>query len=604
MTERYVLPDNFYTIGLGYKSPKETTVKRNCFNRVSAWGGLRAKLFRKPLFLFLLFFIPAWFLSAQQSFFIEPGTEIRSGQITRGYCLEYTQLPLTTGNITKLTHMIGNVTVLYTDGAVREQGFDELYRDNPPSITGFDSFQFIKLVFDPSIEKITVGDSGIILARTDSDLEFITNNAKTIIDARKTGASHTEAQSIAWQAEWEPVPFLDEERNTTMIDNRGRTGTPEGEETVTGFTDDASVTFRYPNGTYSNFDAVEPALTGGGTVFITHNHSDHLSKGGLEQALAEGLQGALYVPMFLRVGSMKNSAFNTLTALADSGKYDFDIQNLMCQLLPQGVKGITHITNSSIGGFFYSQYTLDNGTKDPVGIEIFRYLNPGSTNTDGAVYRVSYKGITWLIPGDFDDEKALKELFEQSEENMKKQAEIQEEIFQLEGESYAIPGYEELIDKIERHDKLVNRLDELKRRITLMGFPNSMALIRASLYANELVSLENELAGSPAFKEWDRIGKRIAELENEYLRLPVVKAYYLKWPHHAHIFKDGELYGKIKSAVDPFYIILQPYPTQKKGLETLKETLKGHSLEYLDSSEHPVEMWSFEHRSLPRYRAG
>jgi hypothetical protein len=567
---------------------------------IPRFGG--GKSLKTAILAFLLLLLPAFFLGAQQSFFVAPGTEIKNGQVVRGYCLEYTRPALTTGNIANLTRMIGSVTVTYKDGTEAKQSLADLFRDKPPSFTGFDSFEFLKMDFDPSIEKITVDDTGIIMARADADDEFIRKNAKTIMEARGAGMSHAEAQAVSWNAEWKPLAFLDKERKIMTLDNRGRTGTPAGEEAVTSFGDGASVLSLYPGGKQCAFDTIPPALIDGGTVFITHNHGDHLSAGELERVRKEGLQGALYVPMFLRGGSMENSAFNTLTALADSGEYEFDIQNLLCQLKARGVKDMTHILNNYIGGFLYSQYVFDTGTKDKALIELFRHLNPVDANTDSLIFRLNYKGITLLLPGDFDDERALKELFEASKKNMKKQLEIREEIAQLEEKLYAVPGYQELIDKLERHDTLVVRLRTLEQINRIL--PNSGSVIRHLSYFYDLASLEQELAGSPAFKEWDATGKRIAELENEYARLPVVRANYLKWPHHAHIFKDSGLYDEIKSAVDPFYIILQPHQTQQKGLEFLKETLKAHGFEYIDSSEHPVEMYSLNYRQPQRYRAG
>jgi hypothetical protein len=257
---------------------------------------------KKPVLVFLLFLIPALFLSAQQSFFIAPGTEIRSGEVTRGYCLERTQDPLTTENIKNLTNLIGNVVFTYTDDSKVEKSFAEFYRDSSLSFTGFDSASFIKMSFDPdpSIRQITVGDDGIIMARQDADITFIKNNVNTIMAARRVGASAWEAQNTSWQSEWKPVPVLDKERNVIVFDNRWLTGTKAGEEAFMEFTGGAGVNQRYHNGRYNSFDTVKFALTGEGIGFFTHIDDDHLSGRELEQAQKEGLQGALYVPMFLR----------------------------------------------------------------------------------------------------------------------------------------------------------------------------------------------------------------------------------------------------------------------------------------------------------------
>ncbi|MDR3355683.1 MAG: hypothetical protein LBO04_00635 [Spirochaetaceae bacterium] len=556
----------------------------------------------KAAVLALLLLLPTLFLGAQQSFFVAPGTEIKNGQVVRGYCLEYTRPSLTNDNVGNLTRMIGSVTVTYKDGTEVIQSFADLCRDKPPSFTGFNSYEFLKMDFDPSIEKITVDDAGIIMARADADDDFIMKNVRTVMEARRAGMSHAAAQYLSWEKEWKPIAFFDEKLNATVLDNRPRTGTAAGEEAVTRTGSDASVLITYPGGKQSAFDTVAPAINGRGSVFITHGHGDHMSAAELDRVLKEGLQGALYVPMFLRGESMKNSAFNTLTAIADSGEYGFDIQNLLCQLQARGVKDMTHILNSTIGDFLYSQYVFDTEAKDKALIEIFRYLNPVDANTDGSIFRLTYKGIRLLIPGDFDNERALKGLIEASNKNMERRLEIREEIARLEEKKYSVLGYQELADKIERRDALVQGLYILEgiNRV----FPGSGSLIRRLSYVYELNSLGEELSGDPAFNEWLETDKTIAALENEYERLPVLRSHYMKWPHHAHIFKDAGLYDEIKSAVDPFYILLQPHQTQKNNLDLLKETLKAHALEYIDSSEHPVEMYSLKHHQPPLYRVG
>jgi hypothetical protein len=530
---------------------------------------------------------------AQQSFFIEPGTEIRSGQITRGYCLERKQALLTNENIANLTNMIGNVTVTYKDGSVAEKSFAELYGgDRPLSVTGFDSASFIRMSFDPSIEKITVGGSGLIMARKDADAAFVANNAKIIMEARSRGASSWEAQNISWESEWKPEAVMDEKRNVMTVDNRGYTGTEAGEETLTVFDSKASASFLHSNGRNNSFDTVEPALTGDGTVFITHGDNDHLPLSELERAQTEGLRGSLYVPMFLRGGSMENRRFNALTGLADSGEYDFDIQNLLCRFLSRDVKGITHISNGYIAGFLYSQYEIDNGTEYPANIEIFRHLNPADTNADGAIFRYSYKGVTWLFPGDFDDETALVGLLEASEANVKKRAEIMEEILRLEGELYAIPGYDDFDRKLAEYYRLS------EENLRLIFSPDTVSPLKMRMNNFRLAALEGEI------NDYVRIAETLMELNARYDELPVLRAHYLKWPHHAHLFEDAELYGKIKSAVNPFYTIFQPHQTQRKNLDIFKALLKEYGLEYLDSSEHRVEMQTLEHRQPPAYRAG
>jgi hypothetical protein len=224
---------------------------------------------KRAVFALLLLLLPAWFPAAQQSFFIDPETEIRGGEIVRGYCLEGTQKTLTTANITNLTRVLGGATVTYKDGAKPALSFAELFRDNRPSITGFDTAEFIRMEFAPSIEKITAGNEGLILARTDADDDFIKNNAQTIMGARMAGATHAGAQDAAWRAEWKPVPVLDEKRGVMTVGNRERTGTPAGKEVVTSYGDDAGIGFQYPNGKRRDFDTVRTALTEGGTAFIT-----------------------------------------------------------------------------------------------------------------------------------------------------------------------------------------------------------------------------------------------------------------------------------------------------------------------------------------------
>jgi hypothetical protein len=209
----------------------------------------------------LLLLAPALSLSAQQSFFISPGQTIRNGDIVRGYCPERTQAPLTTENIENLTNLIGNVVITYNDNSEVEKSFAEFYRDCSLSFTGFNSASLIRMSFDPSIKHITVGGDGMIMARKDADVEFIKNNANTIMAARRVGASAWEAQNTSWQSEWKPVPVLDEERNVIVFDNRGYTRTKAGEKAFMEFAGGAEVNQRYHNGRYNSFDTLKFALT-------------------------------------------------------------------------------------------------------------------------------------------------------------------------------------------------------------------------------------------------------------------------------------------------------------------------------------------------------
>jgi hypothetical protein len=471
---------------------------------------------------------------AQQSFFIEPGTEIRSGQVTRGYCLEYTQPVLTPANIGNLTRITGQVIVTYKDGTVLPQTVADLLQNKLMGIFAYRSAQYVNITLHDSIEKISAGDDGIIMARQDADDTLLKANAAIITAARNSGMPHQAAQIAAWRNKI-PEDIRDEAAKTISINYRNYTMTPPGQEYSNRYDGTPSIILENAARQY-RFDGVKADSPEDKAImdFITHFDSDHIDFRELKALYDQGLRNPVFYPLPMRDKSMQNRAFKTMQEIVDTGDYRFDIQDYVCQLLPQDMEGMTPVINSVIGQFLYSKYQFGEMT-----IETYKHINPSNNNMDGLVYRVAHKNITRLIPGDFDNEKALLELLEQSETNMKKRAEIGEEIYRLEGEIYNAENL------YERNSKKTRR--------------------------NELVEARG--------------------------LLPVVEADILKWPHHAHIFRNRELGERLNAVVNPRYIMYQAHPLQEKDPlkpENFEAMIQGYDFKdkFVNTAEYKVNIIS------------
>jgi hypothetical protein len=85
--------------------------------------------------------------------------------------------------------------------------------------------------------------------------------------------------------------------------------------------------------------------------------------------------------------------------------------------------------SSAIGPLLYSRYEFEGLT-----VETFKYLKTKHENTDSLIYKITHNGVSHLLFGDFDDEKALTELLECSKTNEEKREAILGELCHAETE--------------------------------------------------------------------------------------------------------------------------------------------------------------------------
>jgi len=94
--------------------------------------------------------------------------------------------------------------------------------------------------------------------------------------------------------------------------------------------------------------------------------------------------------------------------------------------------------------------------------------------------------------------------------------------------------------------------------------------------------------------------QEIQKYEDEMMEIPLLKAEYVKWPHHAHRFqRNRDLINRMDEIINPVRYIIQPHYTQEKGItaENYEAWLKAEDLEYifwkcLNSAEKPLEIHS------------
>jgi hypothetical protein len=218
----------------------------------------------------------------------------------------------------------------------------------------------------------------------------------------------------------------------------------------------------------------------------------------------------LIAPYPLRSSSMTRT-FSLLATCAGLQDQGVKPPNLILDITPNGKPLNLNITR--FGDFNYSAYNVS----DDITVEMFRYHTPRDVNSDGLIYRVTHKSVSYLLPGDFDDPAGLEKILDISAANEKRRIEIMEEISAL-----------------------------------------TIGLIKARA--------ENRPAAD--------IQYRIDFLNGELSGLFILKADVMKWPHHAHKFPNNQyadnIIRKMNEVVEPYYIIWQPHYTQKGFTEYIQ----------------------------------
>ena len=118
--------------------------------------------------------------------------------------------------------------------------------------------------------------------------------------------------------------------------------------------------------------------------------------------------------------------------------------------------------------------------------------------------------------------------------------------------------------------------------------PDYKTQIMISVLKNRLLELENTM---------NSLKEKLAKDAKEIIFLPSLKADVVKWPHHAHIFREAnsrDVIIKLNEVVDPRYFIYQVHSAQ--DLDGFKAYIKDFEFEgkFINSGEKPVKFISLE----------
>ena len=241
---------------------------------------------------------------------------------------------------------------------------------------------------------------------------------------------------------------------------------------------------------------------------ISHYHTDHVTYSVVERCLLEGNYGRLIAP-YPYLDSSRERVFSLIAEKTGITGEDPDADSLKTQdpvldIAPDGIPGGRN-PSIVIGDFYYSSFMVNSD----ISVEVFKYQKPRNANTDGLIFRITHKNVSYLLFGDFDDPGGIENLLDISAANERRSIEIQDEISDL---------TTQLSDTFEGDEDTKN----LEERIE---------------------ALNGELSG-----------------------LVILKADIIKWPHHAHKFPNNErtngILREMNEVIEPFYIIWQRYPTQ------------------------------------------
>jgi hypothetical protein len=314
------------------------------------------------------------------------------------------------------------------------------------------------------------------------------------------------------------------------------------------------------------------------TDLISHFHNDHISPTALDNLLRTGDYAGIFAPNVTRDDS-KNQAFtHLLEEIIDTVGYApgtensiLELPGLLSLLLPLNLR----YGYGSIGDFYYSAFLCDLDTT----VIIFKYKNPKDPNTDGAIYHITHKNVGFLLFGDFDDPKGIENLLDASAENEKRQYALEEQRSVLSKYTYERNNLNSALDYLQK-----NPLPETGES----AGPDYKTQIMISALKNRLLELENTM---------NSLKEQMAKDAKAIIPLPPLKADVVKWPHHAHIFREAnsrDVIIKLNKVVDPGYFIYQVHSAQ--DLKNFEDYIEGFDFKgkFINSGEKPVKFISLE----------
>jgi hypothetical protein len=511
---------------------------------------------------------------AQQSFFISQGQTIRNRDIADGYCLEYSQKTISNDNIAGLLNNIeGVVRVIYTDAGRSPEylRLQDLVNDKQVYFNAFDSYRYLQFFFaeDSGIEALVTGEDGIGFIRnriSADDEKLARENKNKIIVMEEQGLLHHAIQVLIWRTLF-PVDRTAEGVRTidfkTTSDTAMQVRTRFGGGATVDYGRDGRKFMRL-DGILNSTDDFSPEIT----ELVSHFHNDHISHAALENLLNEKGFARLFAPYAEREDSRNETFGLLLDIIAGNPDYNSKLENRLLEITG-GETPLTPARIGSMGDFYYSAFVYDGDIR----LDVFKYKNPKNPNTDGAVYQITHKNVGFLLFGDFDDPAAIQNLLETSEENGKKRAELAERLSDLTKQLYQFGQQAMVVQEVLNLSPLLG-IDE--------SSPDSY---EARVLRDVLRSRVEEL------------NAMIRKLRSEIASLPTIQADIVKWPHHAHIFREAgsrEALVKLNEVVAPRYFIYQVHSAQ--DLKDFKDYIEGFDFKdkFVNSGEQPVEFISME----------
>ena len=202
-------------------------------------------------------------------------------------------------------------------------------------------------------------------------------------------------------------PKVTRENNTFTIDF-GATEN-EDEKLITAIGNSPTITCQKGGQTFLRVDGLlgSPELNGYITDLITHYHTDHISRSVVEQCLKEGSFNRIIAPYpQLKVSKVK--VFSELSGKEKtSPDGDTEKEAPVIDITPGG-KAPERNFSAVIGDFYYSSLEVNSD----ITVEMVKYGKPRNANNDGLVYRITHKGVSCLLFGDFDDPEGINELLD------------------------------------------------------------------------------------------------------------------------------------------------------------------------------------------------
>jgi hypothetical protein len=464
--------------------------------------------------IFLLLLIIPFFTSnaAPRSFFIPSGLSIEIGTILKTYSLELEHEGVSAANLAELSEIIGLVTVSHSGETDQQKNMRELISAGAVRLVPHYSGDYIEFQFtDTALARIKTGNEGISFCRSktsDYETKLIANNIQIILALEKQGLVHSAIQE---RIRRNRIFNLTRVPESLTIDFQ--TTEKDNEKLKSAFNGTAAVSCRRGGRMFFRIDGLlnrNAEMSEFANELLTHYHTDHINQAVAEKCMKEGKYSRFIAPYPLLAASMTKT-FSLLAAYADLQDQNVKPPNLIFDITPN--KKPLNLDITRFGDFNYSMYNL----AADITVEMFRYHKPRDVNSDGLFFCFTYKSVSYLLFGDFDDPAGLEQILDFSAANEKRRIEIMEEISIL-----------------------------------------TIQLIKAQA--------ENKPSAD--------IQGRIDLLNVELSGLFILKADVMKWPHHAHRFPNNQyaddIVRKMNQIIDPYYIIWEPHYTQKGFTEYIQ----------------------------------